>query len=199
MDFFTENFNENLHRSNKHFKKYKNFYSKDLITKVDKWCNSLYMSSTKYAEMREVLRNRIGFIKRYQQKPFDLKEIKDYSSVGYEIICEYAYHCKFECGDMPVILDSTNHHLNRYLKLLQKKLSTSLNKLDRFWGYYGVWGYGINYGINHIEIESYHIKTLRKLNMAMDCLRKVAEETNNKDCKEVLDLIYKSDITGSFL
>lgn len=88
-------------------------------------------------------------------------------------------------------------NLNNYSKQLHTKLLTSLNNLDRFWGYYDVRGFGMNYGIKHCELGDFHLKSLRKLNIAIECLKKVAEKTNNKDCKKALDLIYRYDLLVS--
>ena len=43
--------------------------------------------------------------------------------------------------------------MNKYFKQLQKALSSALNKLDSFWGFDGVVGYGLDYGFSHIEMD----------------------------------------------
>ena len=53
--------------SKNHYTEYKNYSSLDLISKVNRWCSGLYLSSKKFAEMRETLRIRIKFLNNYNR------------------------------------------------------------------------------------------------------------------------------------
>ena len=176
--------------SKNHYTEYKNYSSLDLISKVNRWCSGLYLSSKKFAEMRETLRIRIKFLNNYNRNK-SVFQNSIHNEVLSVLINDYKLYCKRECNDFTVELSHENQHMNKYFKNLQKQLLSALNQLDRCWGFYGVWGYGMNYGKCHIEQELDVIEIHRKLNAAIECLKKVAEETGNEDCIEILSELEK--------
>ena len=142
-----------LGRLSKHSTKYKYYSSLDLIKKVNSWCESHYLDSIRFSDMRETLKNRIGVLNRYKKTHFNLSNIINEDYPEYEIIRDYKLYCKKEGSEEPLCFDGTNHHMNKYFKQLQKALSSALNKLDSFWGFDGVMGYGLDYGFSHIEMD----------------------------------------------
>lgn len=171
--------------SKNHYTEYKNYSSLDLISKVNRWCSGLYLSSKKFAEMRETLRIRIKFLNNYNRNK-SVFQNSIHNEVFSVLINDYKLYCKHECDDSAVELSPANQHMNKFFKNLQKQLLSALNQLDRCWGFYGVWGYGMNYGKCHIEQESDAIKIHRQLNTAIECLKKVAEEIRNEECIKTL-------------
>ena len=132
--FLGENFTMRFGRLSKHSTKYKYYSSLDLIKKVNSWCESHYLDSIRFSDMRETLKNRIGVLNRYKKTHFNLSNIINEDYPEYEIIRDYKLYCKKEGKEMPLCFDGTNHHMNKYFKQLQKALSSALNKLDSFWG-----------------------------------------------------------------
>ncbi len=171
--------------SKNHYTEYKNYSSLDLISKVNRWCSGLYLSSKKFAEMRETLRIRIKFLNNYNRNK-SVFQNSIHNEVFSVLINDYKLYCKHECNDFTVELSPENQHMNKYFKNLQKQLLSALNQLDRCWGFYGVWGYGMNYGKCHIEQELDVIGIHRKLNTAIECLKTVAEEIRNEECIKTL-------------
>ena len=172
--------------SGNHYTEYKYYSSHDLIDKVNRWCSGFYLNSVKFAEMRETLRIRIKLLNNYNinHAVFEKNNIQNELIRG--LINDYKLYCKYECNDLGVELSPTNQHMNRYFKNLHKQLLSALNQLDRCWGYRGVWGYGMNYGKCHIELELDTIRIHRDLNTVIECLKKVAEKTGNEDCIRTL-------------
>lgn len=176
--------------SKNHYTEYKNYSSHDLIGKVNRWCSRLYLSSKKFAEMRETLRIRIKFLNNYNRNKSVFQN--DIQNEVFRVLKnDYKLYCKHECNDFTFELSPENQHMNKYFKNLQKQLLSALNQLDRCWGFYGIWGYGMNYGKCHIEQESDAIRIHRKLNTAIECLKKVAEETGNEECIQTLAELEK--------
>ena len=180
--------------SKNHYTEYKNYSSLDLISKVNRWCSGLYLSSKKYAEMRESLRIRIKVLNNYNRNKAVFQnefQNESHNELFRVLINDYKLYCKHECNNFAFELSPANQHMNKYVKNLQKQLLSALNQLDRCWGFYGVWGYGMNYGECHIEQESDVIRIHRKLNTAIECLKKVAEETGNEECIKTLAELEK--------
>lgn len=151
--FLEENFIMMFGRLSKHSTKYKYYSSLDLIKKVNSWCESHYLDSIRFSDMRETLKNRIGVLNCYKKTHFNLSNVINEDCPEYEILRDYKLYCKKEGKEMPLCFDGTNHHMNKYFKQLQKALSSALNKLDSFWGFDGVVGYGLDYGFSHIEMD----------------------------------------------
>lgn len=180
-------------RLSKHSTKYKDFSSIDLIKKVDSWCDSHYLDSIRFSDMRETLKNRIRLLNRYNKTHFILSNIINKDCPEYAIIRDYKLYCKNEEKQELLCFDGTNHHMNKYFKQLQKSLSSALNKLDSFWGFDGIVGYGLDYGLSHVEMDFFNLQNHRKLDIALSCLKKIAKETQNKNCVETLELITNLD------
>lgn len=192
--FFWEKFySMTFGRLSKHSTKYKYYSSIDLIKKVNSWCECHYLDSIRFSDMRETLKNRICVLNRYKKTHFDLSNILNEKYPEYEIIRDYKLYCKKEGKEALFCFEGTNHHMNKYFKQLQKALSSALNKLDRFWGFDGVVGYGLDYGLSHDEMDLFNLQIHRKLNIALSCLKEIAIETQNKKCVETLKLITNLD------
>lgn len=192
--FFWEKFcSMTFGRLSKHSTKYKYYSSIDLIKKVNFWCECHYLDSIRFSDMRETLKNRICVLNRYKKTHFDLSNILNEKYPEYEIIRDYKLYCKKEGKETLFCFEGTNHHMNKYFKQLQKALSSALNKLDRFWGFDGVVGYGLDYGLSHDEMDLFNLQIHRKLNIALSCLKEIAIETQNKKCVETLKLITNLD------
>lgn len=54
-------------------------------------------------------------------------------------------------------------------------------------------GYGLDYGLSHVEMDFFNLQNHRKLDIALSCLKKIANETQNKNCVETLELITNLD------
>ena len=147
------NFTMMFGRLSKHSTKYKYYSSIDLIKKVNFWCKCHYLDSIRFSDMRETLKNRIGVLNCYKKTHFNLSNVINEDCLEYEILRDYKLYCKKEGSEVPLCFDGTNHHMNKYFKQLQKALSSALNKLDSFWGFDGVVGYGLDYGFSHIEMD----------------------------------------------
>lgn len=155
-----------------------------LIEKVESCCNDFYLNSVQFAKLRESLRNRIAALNNYHRThTLDCAQ----SDLQHGLISDYEQFCKHTCSNFPADMAPGNPHMNKYFKHLHKQLSTALNKLDRCWGYRGVRGYGIDYGKCHIEMEMNVIKLARKYNTALDFIKKLAEETKNEECLQMLN------------
>ena len=151
--FGRKNFTMMFGRLSKHSTKYKYYSSLDLIKKVNFWCESHYLDSIRFLDMRETLKNRIGVLNRYKKTHFNLSNNINEDCPEYEIIRDYKLYCKKEGSEESLCFDGINHHMNKYFKQLQKALSSALNKLDSFWGFDGVVGYGLDYGFSHVEMD----------------------------------------------
>ena len=150
-----------------------------LIEKVNNCCNDSYLDSPRYARLREEVRERMAFISCYQRNHSLSFPQCD---VQHGIISDYIAFCKYPCGNFPADITPGNPHLNKYLKILHRQLSSALNRLDGCWGYRGVRGYGLNYGKCHLEMEVNIIRLARKYNKALEFIRKTAKETNGREC-----------------
>ncbi len=177
--------------SGNHYTEYKYYTSHDLIDKVNRWCNGLNLNSKKYAKMREALRIRIKLLNNYNGNHGVFENYNIQNELIRGLINDYKLYCKYECNDLVAELYPTNQHMNRYFKNLRKQLLSALNQLDRCWGYQGIWGYGMNYGECHIEQERDAFRIHRNLKIAIECLKKVAEETSNETCIRTLSELKK--------
>ncbi len=171
--------------SGNHFSRYKDFSSYELIKEIYHWCNCMYLNSIQFAAGREILKSRMRFLNNFKRSN-STEIIENKTEVAEILIQDYKLYCKYECNDMPAVIDVNNRHMRAFFKRLHKKLSSALNKFDKNWGYRGVWGYGTDYGICHCEQDHQAIKNSRNLRKAVECLRKIALETNNEACIQTL-------------
>lgn len=179
--------------SNNHFSKYKYYLSHDLLQKVNFWCKDCYLNSIQYATIRETLRERIGYLSNFIHDS-SKKCLEGKTQVESILIEDYKLYCRFNCKDIEAVIDVNNPDMRTFFKKLYKKLFTALNRFDKSWGYYGVRGYGMNYGRCHIEQERNIVQVHRRLNVAVECLKKIAAETRNKDCLQALKELESDDL-----
>ena len=105
--------------SKNHYTEYKYYSSHDLISKVNRWGSGIYLSSKKYAKMRETLRIRIKFLNNYNRNKAIFQN--DIHNEVFRILKnDYKLYCKHECDDFAVELSPANQHMNKYFKNLQK-------------------------------------------------------------------------------
>lgn len=166
--------------------KYFMYPTEHLIDKVNKICESSYLDSKMYATLREILVLRLKAVMYRNRNGIGLKSM---------LLLENSYYCdtsqmKHIYADFELYwYDKTRKRLDngilfvdydlsearysdvsRFYKNLQKRIQTAVNKLDKCWGWYGVVGYGLNYGSNHIETNH---TTSKQMTMMAERIREL--------------------------